>query len=144
MPQPKTGVVQTDQRAAGPAVDVAIRAEDIEKNFPTKAGPVRALAGMSFSVNRNEFVTVVGPSGCGKSTIVRIIRGCCLRPAGRIAVFGEPVTGPRSDVGMVFQSPRLLKWRTMLDNVLLPIEILRRRRADYESTAMDLLRLGRS
>lgn len=131
-----------ENAASDAAAEVAVRAECIEKTFRTKAGPVRALSDLSFSVRRDEFVTVVGPSGCGKSTIVKIVAGLLAPSAGRVEVFGQVVDAPRSDVGMVFQSPRLLKWRNVLDNVLLPIEILRWRRRDYESRAMDLLRLA--
>jgi NitT/TauT family transport system ATP-binding protein len=142
MQSPRIVYSRSDDAASATNADVAMRVEGVEKLFRTKAGPVRAVADLSFSVLRNEFITVVGPSGCGKSTIVKIIAGLMPPTSGRVEVFDEPVVAPRSDVGMVFQSPRLLKWRSVLDNVLLPIEILRRKRRDYEGKAMELLRLA--
>jgi NitT/TauT family transport system ATP-binding protein len=139
MAQRRTGLAMVSDAAKS---ETAVLVEGVEKTFRSRAGPVRALADLTFSIRRNEFITVVGPSGCGKSTIVKIVSGLLAPSAGRVEVFGEPVVGPRPDIGMVFQSPRLLKWRSVLDNVLLPIEILRKRRRDYESKAMNLLRLA--
>jgi NitT/TauT family transport system ATP-binding protein len=124
------------------ARSVAVRVTDVDKTYRTKRGEVTALAGLSMEVRDQEFVTVVGPSGCGKSTILKIISGLLPPTTGRVEVFGRPITSPTSDAGMVFQSPRLLKWRTVLDNVLLPIEILGLRRAEYVPKAMDLLQLA--
>src|SRR5919109_1284184 len=91
--------------------------------YRTDAGPVEALRDVGFSVERGELVALVGPSGCGKSTLLRIVAG--LRPPtrGAVAVDGRAVTGPIASVGMVFQAPVLLKWRTIRDNVLLPAEL---------------------
>jgi NitT/TauT family transport system ATP-binding protein len=141
MAQRQAGLAMVSEVATS-ASETAVLVDGVEKTFHSKAGPVRALANLSFSVRRNEFITIVGPSGCGKSTIVKIVSGLLAPSTGRVEVFGQPVSEPRPDVGMVFQSPRLLKWRSVLDNVLLPIEILRRRRRDYEAKAMDLLKLA--
>ncbi|MBI4590518.1 MAG: ABC transporter ATP-binding protein [Candidatus Rokubacteria bacterium] len=105
------------------------------------SGPVEALREISFGVGRGEFVALVGPSGCGKSTLLRIVAG--LRPAteGTVSVGGERVRGPLASVGMVFQAPVLLKWRRLLENVLLPAELAGLSRADYVARAQDLLRL---
>src|SRR5215472_11135686 len=91
--------------------------------YEAASGPVEALAGISLKVGTGEFLSLVGPSGCGKSTLLRIVAG--LRPAsqGSVMVEGQRVTRPMADVGMVFQAPILLKWRTILDNVLLPAEL---------------------
>ena len=95
-----------------------------------------------------EFVAVVGPSGCGKSTLMKVVTGLWLATAGRVMVGGKEVTGPLSIVGMAFQNPTLLPWRTTLDNVMLPLEIVQphcsqpeRERAAYEAKARDLLEL---
>lgn len=90
--------------------------------------PPRAVRDISFAVGQGQLVALVGPSGCGKSTLLRIVAG--LRPptVGRVAVAGQPVTRPLSSVGMVFQAPVLLKWRRLLDNVLLPADLAGRRR----------------
>jgi NitT/TauT family transport system ATP-binding protein len=91
--------------------------------YRADSGPVEALRDISFTVGRGELLVLVGPSGCGKSTLLRIVAG--LRPPtiGSAAVDGRPVHGPIAAVGMVFQAPVLLKWRTVRDNVLLPAEL---------------------
>ncbi len=91
--------------------------------YEAASGPVEALAGISLSVGAGEFVSLVGPSGCGKSTLLRIVAG--LRPAtvGTVTVAGRAVREPIPDIGMVFQAPILLKWRSILQNVLLPAEL---------------------
>jgi NitT/TauT family transport system ATP-binding protein len=105
------------------------------------AGGVEALRDISFTVDRGELVALVGPSGCGKSTLLRIVAGLRPATAGVVAVDGRPVTRPIPSVGMVFQVPVLLKWRTVLDNVLLPAELSGLDRAAYRLRALDLLRL---
>jgi NitT/TauT family transport system ATP-binding protein len=100
---------------------------------------LEAIQDVGFAVPHGEFVSLLGPSGCGKSTLLMMIAGLLQPTRGEILVNGAPVTGPRVEVGVVFQSPVLLPWRTVLDNVLLPVEMLRRRRADYEARARELL-----
>jgi len=109
--------------------------------YATTSGPVEALRDIDLTVGRGELVAVVGPSGCGKSTLLRIIAG--LRPPsrGRVEVDGRPVVRPIPSVGMVFQAPVLLKWRTIADNVLLPAELSRLDPRDYRDRAAQLLRL---
>jgi len=109
--------------------------------YRTTGGPVEALRDISLDVRRGEFVSLVGPSGCGKSTLLRIVAG--LRPAtsGAVSVDGRPVIEPLSNIGMVFQAPVLLKWRTVLDNVLLPAELAGLGTTRYRERAADLLRL---
>ena len=109
--------------------------------YRAESGPVEALREISLVVGEGEFVAVVGPSGCGKSTLMRIIAG--LRPvtSGRVVVDGVPVTGPVSRVGMVFQAAVLLKWRSVLDNVLLPAELSGLNPAAYRERALQLLEL---
>jgi NitT/TauT family transport system ATP-binding protein len=109
--------------------------------YEAASGPVRALQEISFTVSRGEFVALVGPSGCGKSTLLRLVAGLRLATTGRVSVGGHPVTGPLPEVGMVFQAPVLLKWRTILDNVLLPADLSGRNRSEYRERAEELLRL---
>jgi len=109
--------------------------------YEAQSGPVEALRDISFGVRHGEFVALVGPSGCGKSTLLRIVAG--LRPPtlGDVAVEGRPVRRPLAAVGMVFQAPVLLKWRSVLDNVLLPAELAGLEPRRYRARARDLLRL---
>jgi NitT/TauT family transport system ATP-binding protein len=109
----------------------------------TYAGGVEAIRDARFGVAPGEFLSLLGPSGCGKSTLLMMIAGLLAPSRGEIRVDGVEVQGPRPDVGIVFQSPVLLPWRTVLDNVLLPVEMLRRRRADYEARARDLLAMAK-
>jgi NitT/TauT family transport system ATP-binding protein len=118
-----------------------IRIENVDMTYQAASGPVEALRGISLHVDQGEFVSLVGPSGCGKSTLLRCIAG--LRPVtgGRILVDGVPVVRPIPKVGMVFQAPILLKWRTVLDNVLLPVELSGLNPSDYRDRAHALLKL---
>lgn len=89
-----------------------------------RAGMVTlALDGLNLSVRAGELVVVVGPSGCGKSTLLRIAAGLLPFTSGRVRVGGRDVTGPQTDLGIVFQSPVLLDWRNVLENVLIQIEL---------------------
>lgn len=103
------------------------------------ASGVEAIREVSFGVGPGEFVSVLGPSGCGKSTLLMMIAGLLSPSAGEIRVDGAAVQGPRREIGVVFQAPVLLPWRTVLDNVLLPIEMLRLPRGQYVERARELL-----
>lgn len=85
-----------------------------------------ALRDVNFSVEQGEFVAVVGASGCGKSTLLRIIAGLVASTAGDVHVLGTPVDGPSRQIGVMFQVPALLAWKTALDNVLVPVKLRRR------------------
>jgi len=102
----------------------AFRLMGVHKRFRSKdGGDVVALHDVSFDVKPGEFVTVVGPSGCGKSTLLRILAGLVRASQGEVTLAGEPVSGPSREVGVVFQAPVLLPWRTVIENVLVPAEI---------------------
>ena len=100
-----------------------------------------ALRNLSFEVSSGEFVSILGASGCGKSTLLMMVAGLELITAGRISVGGEAVLRPRPDVGIIFQDATLLPWQTALQNVLFPIEIMRRSVAEYRPKAEELLAL---
>ncbi len=102
-------------------------------------GGVRALDGVDLEVGEHEFVAVIGRSGCGKSTLLRLVAGLLTPTGGRAFVAGEEVTRPRRDVSVMFQRPALLPWRSVLANVLLPVEILGLR--DHRARAHELLEL---
>jgi NitT/TauT family transport system ATP-binding protein len=106
-----------------------------------------AVEAIDLQVRRGEFIAIVGPSGCGKSTFMKLATGLKMPSRGRIRIDGQPVTGPLKISGMAFQAPSLLPWRTTVDNVLLPLEIVephrsrfKQRRAEYEERARALLR----
>jgi NitT/TauT family transport system ATP-binding protein len=110
----------------GSSDGTAISIEGASKEFETKSGQsVRALSELTFTVRAGEFVSLVGPSGCGKSTTLRLVAGLQPPSTGRLILNGEVVDAPRREVGMMFQTPTLLPWRTTLKNVLLPIEVAR-------------------
>ncbi len=119
----------------------AIAVRDLVKTYTTKDGPVHALGGVSFEVAEAEFVAVVGRSGCGKSTILKIVSGLLPKTSGSVRVNGAEVTAPLRDVGIVFQAPTLLRWRTVMDNVLLPAEFLGMDLAEARRRAQELLEL---
>ncbi len=97
--------------------------EHVHKTFGDPADPLHALQDISFQARRGEFLCVVGPSGSGKSTLLRLIAGLLQPTAGVIALDGHPVSGPSPRVGIVFQTSNLMPWRTVLDNVALPLEL---------------------
>ncbi|NVK45070.1 MAG: ABC transporter ATP-binding protein [Rhodobacteraceae bacterium] len=92
--------------------------------YKTDNGPLPVLEDLNISVPEGDFCAVVGPSGCGKSTLTRLIAGLMKPDQGEVWLHGERVTSPRSTVGMAFQNPVMLEWRTILQNVLLPLEIV--------------------
>lgn len=107
---------------------------------------VTALRGASLSVGKGECVAVVGPSGCGKSSLLKIVTGLVRLTEGTVAIDGKKVSGPVKIVGMAFQNPILLRWRTTLENVMLPLEIVQPHRQNlrrdfdrYAAIARELL-----
>ena len=100
-----------------------IRLDGVGQVFDGRGGEIQALEGIDLHVQENEFVTLIGRSGCGKSTLLRLIAGLLPPTYGGVEVAGEAVKGPRRDVSFMFQRPALLPWRSVLSNVLLPVEI---------------------
>src|SRR5436309_9378282 len=94
--------------AAG--VEPYLRLQGLSKVYASRDGAVRALDQVSISERRGEFLSILGPSGCGKSTLLMIAAGLLPPSGGLVAVDGKPVTRPRTDIGIVFQSPVLLEW----------------------------------
>jgi len=118
-----------------------IRMTGVTHIFKSRDGIVEALRDITFEVAEGEFVAVVGRSGCGKSTLLRLVAGLLHPRAGEVTVDGSRVTRPRRDLAMVFQRPALFPWRTVLDNVLLPVEVFGWRRANHRVRALELLEL---
>ena len=113
-------VARAERRA--PGSPPMVRVQGVSKRFTTGGDPVVALSEVDLDVAAGEFVCLIGPSGCGKSTLLNLVGGLLRPTEGQVMVAGKPVTGPPSEVGMMFQKPVLLEWRTVRDNVLLPIE----------------------
>ncbi|HSS65515.1 MAG TPA: ATP-binding cassette domain-containing protein, partial [Gammaproteobacteria bacterium] len=103
-----------------------IECSDLEMVYSSPQGEIHALNDINFDIEEGEFVSAVGPSGCGKSTLLKIVAGLLPATAGSVVYDGEPITGPRRDIGFMFQSPVLLPWRNSLENVLLPGELFGR------------------
>ena len=118
-----------------------IAVEGLGKSYDTGAAPVVALHDIDFSVPEGAFVAVVGPSGCGKSTLLRILAGLAPPSSGRATLAGVEITGPRRDIGVVFQQPVLFPWRTVLRNVMLPIDVQRLGKGEAQLRAMALLKM---
>jgi NitT/TauT family transport system ATP-binding protein len=112
---------------------------NLTKVYATGDGPVRALDQISLTQRQGEFVSILGPSGCGKSTLMMIAAGLLPASNGLVAVRGERVVAPRTDVGIVFQSPVLLEWRTALGNIMLQAEARKLDRKAAERRARELL-----
>ena len=97
---------------------------DVHLSYDTASGKLPVLDGFDMSVPEGGFVAVVGPSGCGKSTLTRLIAGLMKPDSGEVWLHGQQVTSPRASVGMAFQNPVLLEWRSILKNITLPLEIV--------------------
>ena len=116
-----------------------IAIDGVAKTYQTADGPVESLKPLSFDIGDGEFMAIVGPSGCGKSTLLKLVAGLLPVSSGRITLNGVAVNGPPDNVGIVFQSPVLLAWRTVLDNILLQIDMRKLSRAAYLPKARALL-----
>jgi len=116
--------------------------DDLSKVFTSRDGDaVVALRDISLTIEKNELVTIVGPSGCGKSTLLRLVAGLIRPTHGRLMLDGAEVVEPRPDTGIVFQSPTLLPWATVTDNVLFPLKMMHQMAPDSRERAASLLEL---
>lgn len=120
-----------------------IEIKGVTHAYATASGPLPVLDNLNLSVPEGEFAAVVGPSGCGKSTLTRLVAGLMKPDKGEVWLHGELVKSPRKTVGMAFQNPVLLEWRTILQNVMLPLEIVAPQMAqkDRVARATELLAL---
>ncbi len=119
----------------------AIRLDGLRFGFDVGGRPIEVLGGIDLVVERGSVIALVGPNGCGKSTLLRVVAGLLAPANGAVEIDGRPVTGPDARVGLVFQEPRLLPWRTSLANVAFPLEVSGLARGTRETRARDLLRL---
>src|SRR3974390_840659 len=106
------------------ANDAILVADDIGVRFETDEGPVIAVDDVSFKVRPGEFLSVIGPSGCGKTTLFNVIGGLLSHHQGVVPVAGETISGPHKSIGMVFQEESTFPWRTVVDNVAFPLELI--------------------
>jgi len=118
---------------------IAIR--HLSKTYGGRAGSVTALSDIDCAIGDGEFLSIVGPSGCGKSTLLKILAGLMPASDGDALLNGTPIEGPRRDIGVVFQSPVLFPWRSVLGNVLLPADVQRLSREAMTKRALALLAL---
>jgi NitT/TauT family transport system ATP-binding protein len=123
------------------AAPAAIRLSAVSKSYGDGKSGLLALQDINLDIDAGSFVAVVGPSGCGKSTLLRVVAGLIPASSGGIWIGDSQVRGPRRDIGVVFQSPVLFPWRTVLENVLVPIDVQKLGRAANIAKARDLLRL---
>jgi NitT/TauT family transport system ATP-binding protein len=123
------------------AREVILTVSKLHKNFDTDGNSMEALKDINFSTHRREFLCVVGPSGCGKSTLVRILAGLEEHSAGDVLLLGQPVTGPGSDRGMVFQGYTLFPWLTVKKNVMFGLEVNGHGKLESDREAMQWLQL---
>jgi NitT/TauT family transport system ATP-binding protein len=126
-----------------PARSDYIRIEGLSKRFGGGHDGVLALDQIDCSIEQGSFVTIVGPSGCGKSTLLRILAGLLGYEIGTVLLDGQPIHGTRRDVGVVFQSSILLPWRTILENVMLPAEVIGLDMKQARERALQLLHMVR-
>ena len=103
--------------------DTVLQVRDLSAIFPNGNGGLRALERLSFDVCYQEFLCVLGPSGSGKSTLLRILAGLLAPTIGEIRYKGQPLMAPRREIGFVFQDANLMPWRTVLENITLPLEL---------------------
>jgi NitT/TauT family transport system ATP-binding protein len=118
--------------------NIIVAVESVQKVYDTG---LKAVSDVTFNVRRGEFVSLLGPSGCGKSTLLMMIAGLLQATSGSVSVDGQKITGPRKDISVVFQSSVLLPWRTILENLRLPIELLGLDPGTFDDRARYLLNM---
>jgi NitT/TauT family transport system ATP-binding protein len=125
--------------ASANGANVAMSIDHVTKYYKTKTGQVHALEDINLQIKQGEFVAIVGPSGCGKSTLLWGMSGLHDLSKGQIVLNGTPVTGPRPEIGMIFQEANLLPWRNLRQNINFPFEIKRKKVGPYEDRINQLL-----
>ncbi len=139
----KTAVQLRSHTAAPAASDGVIALADVTKVFQTRQGEVHALEAINFTISSNEFVCLLGPSGCGKSTVLGMIAGLIKPTSGTLTIDGNSIEVARREhkIGLVFQDAVLLPWRTVAENVSLPLEVLNSPRAERAARISSVLQL---
>jgi NitT/TauT family transport system ATP-binding protein len=136
-----------DTAGAKPAFELAasrdrtlLRILNLQKHYRSRDNQdIHALKDINLDINEGEMITVVGPSGCGKTTLLKILSGVLDSSSGEVLIDGQRLNGPSPQLGVVFQAPILLPWRTVLKNIMVPIEIQNLDRKRFEARARGLL-----
>ncbi len=118
---------------------VHVKLRGVYKTYNSKRGDIHALDNINLDIREGEFLSLLGPSGCGKSTLLRCLAGLEKISGGGVQVHGKDIDGPPENMGIVFQRDMLLDWRTVLENVLLPLEFRRLPKQEYIEPALKLL-----
>lgn len=129
--------LSSSDSVGGSAIDI----EHLSKTYTTRQGTVEALRDASFSVREGEFVALVGPSGCGKSTLLHIVSGLLEASSGSVNVAGSHARAGRRDVGIMLQRPVLFPWRTVIQNIMMPIEVFKLDADQARRRAQELIEL---
>lgn len=134
-------MLSASRKAGVMSGNTLIDVKGVAKAYDSDAGPIQAVSSTSLAIEDGAFVSIVGPSGCGKTTLLKMLGGLIPTSSGEITIRGDRVESPRSDVGFVFQSAVLLPWKSVIDNVLLPIQVHKRVNAADRQRAAELLDL---
>ena len=118
---------------------VVVEVRSVSKVYASERGPVNALQKFSMTVEEGDFVAIVGPSGCGKTTLLWGLTGLHPFTGGEALMLGTPMHRPRKDIGIIFQQANLLPWRTLLQNIMFPLEIMRENLANYRERVKELI-----
>jgi NitT/TauT family transport system ATP-binding protein len=135
---------ESDPAAVRPDTKAVLQLDRISHVFAQRNEQLIAIANVSLNIREGEFVSIVGPSGCGKSTLLKIVSGLLVPTAGTVLFEGSPITQPRDEIGLMFQTPTLFPWRTTMQNITLPLEIRKAAGFDWDervSEIIDLVRL---
>lgn len=137
---PAAAVARSAPAAANTDAQCLVRIAGLQKIYKTRDGnDIHALKDIDLDIRDAEFISIVGPSGCGKTTLLKILAGILSRTSGDVTMAGRSLSGPSRELGVVFQAPVLLPWRTVLQNVMVPIQVQRRDRAVFEARARALI-----
>jgi NitT/TauT family transport system ATP-binding protein len=116
---------------SGDAAQCLVQIAGLQKIYKTRDGnDIHALKDIDLQIRAGEFISIVGPSGCGKTTLLKILAGILQRTAGEVVMGGRSLSGPSRELGVVFQAPVLLPWRTVLANVMVPAASSKNTRAN--------------
>ena len=120
---------------------VHVCVKELRKIYQTRRDEIEAIRLVDMEITQGEFVSILGPSGCGKSTLLMIVGGLLPITSGTVEIGSEHVSGPRRDTGVVFQAPVLMPWRSIVKNVMFPIESLGLSQLEYRERANELLEM---